>query len=27
LAQLILVEPLRPAVIPISVRPDLAQRP
>jgi hypothetical protein len=27
LAQLILVEPLRPAVIPILVRPDLAQRP
>ena len=27
LAQLILVEPLRPAVVPIPVRPDLAPRP
>jgi hypothetical protein len=27
LAQLILVEPLRPAFIPVSARPDLAQRP
>ena len=27
LAQLIMVEPLRPAVVPIPVRPDLAPRP